>query len=118
MSMEKMLAVWVKAKYKACINKAGSVDVYVGRIFGLVSAIELHSPCTYSIRELTVRRVTSEIINPSEGLFAGPGLMVFVVIGLIILMWMDFEPALGVSIFLLAATISYFVFVLFVKLFP
>lgn len=96
------------------------MTLYRGRIFGLVSAIKLQSTCSYLERGLSgeKKKVSKQIVIPSESLFGGPIFLVFLVIVLLAFIWLNSDPEYGVATFIVALGISLFIFILFYRLFP
>lgn len=110
---------WVKHKYRACLKEGDKVDVYLGRIFGLVSKVKLPTECEFFGGGLSREKVKHDLISPSESLFGGSIVLIYIVIALIgFIWWSPFEAAVDTASFGFALVISLVVFSLFFGLFP
>ncbi|MEL6254678.1 MAG: J domain-containing protein [Bacteroidota bacterium] len=87
----------INATFEECIDPEKKLNVKRGRIFGILTAIELNKPC----------RQGKGMIDPNQSLFGGPGFLLYLALLLIAALWskqVKLEFMAGFGFFLFAIT--------------
>jgi len=85
--------------FKSCIEKGDTVNVYKGRIFKLITAIQIRKNCdSYS---------AGESLDPNRSLFSGSSVLIYFALFLIAAIWFnrtEKHVSVGLGFFLIALT--------------